>query len=154
NGKVTIFKHPIGHKETLASVVAFRPGRTLVGDKAREFLTKDPVNIFANFKRRMGTDDKFYVVNLDENVTPVELSTLVLKELKQFVYSGEEVEAAVITIPASFDTMQSNATKKAGLAAGFREVLLLQEPIAASLAYFNNQENNADRDGYWLVYDL
>lgn len=154
NGKVTIFKHPIGHKETLASVVAFRPGRTLVGDKAREFLTKDPVNIFANFKRRMGTDDKFYVVNLDENITPIELSTLVLKELKQFVYSGEEVEAAVITIPASFDTMQSNATKKAGLAAGFREVLLLQEPIAASLAYFNNQENNADRDGYWLVYDL
>ena len=154
NGKVTIFKHPIGHKETLASVVAFRPGRTLVGDKAREFLTKDPVNIFANFKRRMGTDDKFYVVNLDENVTPIELSTLVLKELKQFVYSGEEVEAVVITIPASFDTMQSNATKKAGLAAGFREVLLLQEPIAASLAYFNNQENNADRDGYWLVYDL
>ena len=154
NGKVTIFKHPIGHKETLASVVAFRPGRTLVGDKAREFLTKDPVNIFANFKRRMGTDDKFYVVNLDENVTPIELSTLVLKELKQFVYSGEEVEAVVITIPASFDTMQSNATKKAGLAAGFREVLLLQEPIAASLAYFNNQETNADRDGYWLVYDL
>lgn len=154
NGKVTIFKHPIGHKETLASVVAFRPGRTLVGDKAREFLTKDPVNIFANFKRRMGTDDKFYVVNLDENVTPIELSTLVLKELKQFVYSGEEVKAAVITIPASFDTMQSNATKKAGLAAGFQEVLLLQEPIAASLAYFNNQENNADRNGYWLVYDL
>lgn len=154
NGKVTVFKNPIGHKETLASVVAFRPERTLVGDKAREFLAKDPINIFANFKRRMGTDDKFYVVNLDENITPIELSTLVLKELKQFVYSGETVDAAVVTIPASFDTMQSNATKKAGMAAGFKEVQLLQEPIAASLAYFNNQTDGNEKNGYWLVYDL
>lgn len=154
NGKVTIFKNPIGHKETLASVVAFRPDRTLVGDKAREFINKDAINIFSNFKRRMGTDDKFYVVNIDENVTPIELSTYVLKELKQFVYTGEKVEAAVITIPASFDTMQSNATKKAGLAAGFNDVLLLQEPIAASLAYFNNNESEAEKEGYWLVYDL
>jgi len=45
-------------------------------------------------------------------VPPVELSAYVLKELKGFVHSGEEVEAAVITIPASFDTVQSNATKK------------------------------------------
>lgn len=154
NGQVTIFKNPIGHKDTLASVVAFRPDRTLVGDKAREFLVKDPINIFANFKRRMGTDDKFYVVNLDENVTPIELSTLVLKELKQFIYSGEQAEAAVITIPASFDTMQSNATKKAGLAAGFEEVVLLQEPIAASLAYFNAANQAEEKNGYWLVYDL
>jgi molecular chaperone DnaK len=154
NGQVTIFKNPIGHKETLSSVVAFRPERTLVGDKAREFLTKDPINIFSNFKRRMGTDDKFYVVNLDENVTPIELSTLVLKELKQFVYSGEEIEAAVITIPASFDTMQSNATKKAGEQAGFKEILLLQEPIAASLAYFNRVKIEDEKEGYWLVYDL
>lgn len=155
NGKVTVFKNPIGHKETLASVVAFRADRTLVGDKAREFLTKDPVNVFANFKRRMGTDEKYYVVNLDENVTPIALSAYVLKELKQFVYSGEQPEAVVITIPASFDTMQSNATKKAGQAAGFQEVVLLQEPIAASLAYFNRPHDSAtEKDGYWLVYDL
>lgn len=154
NGNVTIYKNPIGQKETLASVVAFRPDRTIVGDKAREFLTKDPINIFGNFKRRMGTDDKFYVVNLDENVTPIELSTLVLKELKQFVYSGENVEATVITIPASFDTMQSNATKKAGALAGFKEILLLQEPIAASLAYFNRIKTEEEKEGYWLVYDL
>lgn len=154
NGKVIIYKNPIGHKETLASVVAFRPERILVGDKARELLAKDPHNIFANFKRRMGTDERYYVVSLDENVTPIELSTLVIKELTNFVFSGEKVEAALITIPASFDTMQSNATKKAGLAAGFQEVVLLQEPIAASLAYFNQQENANKKDGLWLVYDL
>lgn len=153
NGNVVLFKNPIGHKECLASVVAFRKDRVLIGDKAREYLQKDPVNVLGNFKRRMGTDYKFYVVNIDENVTPVELSSMILKELKRFIHTGEDAEAVVITIPASFDTMQANATKEAGLKAGFHEVFLLQEPIAASLAYFNHTNQN-DKEGLWLVYDL
>ena len=153
NGKVILFKNPIGHKESLASVVAFRKDRVLIGDKAREYLRKDPVNVFGSFKRRMGTDYKFYVVNIDENMTPVELSSMILKELKRFVHTGEQVEAVIVTIPASFDTMQANATKEAGLKAGFQEVFLLQEPVAASLAYFNSTGQN-DKEGLWLVYDL
>ena len=152
NGRVALFRNPVGHKESLPSVVAFRKDRILVGDKAREYLLKDTVNVFGGFKRRMGSNDRFYVVNIDENVTPVELSAHILKELKQFVHTGEPLEAAVITIPASFDLMQANATQKAGLQAGFSEVFLLQEPIAAALAYFNNEREN--RNGYWLVYDL
>lgn len=154
NGNIIIFKNPIGHKETLASVVAFRNDRILVGDKAREYMLKDAVNVFGGFKRRMGTDEKYYVVNLDENITPLQLSTYILKELQQFVHTGEKPEAAVITIPASFDTMQSNATKIAGEASGLQEVFLLQEPIAASLAYFNQQQDGVEQEGYWLVYDL
>ena len=68
----------------------------------------------------MGTDERYYVVNLDENVTPIELSTFVLNELKNFIQTQEKLEACVITIPASFDTMQSNATLKAGEAAGLQ----------------------------------
>lgn len=151
--KVQVFKNPVGQKETLASVVAYRPDRILVGDKGREYLTKDPVNVFGNFKRKMGTDEKYYVVNIDDNVTPIQLSALVLKELKNFIHTGEVPEACVITIPASFDTMQSNATLKAGQEAGFKDIFLLQEPIAASLAFFN--ESHGDKkQGYWLVYDF
>src|SRR6185436_18833294 len=152
--KVHVFKNPVGQKETLASVVAYRPDRILVGDKAREYLTKDPVNVFGNFKRKMGTDEKYYVVNIDDNVTPVQLSALVLKELKNFVHTGEVPEACVITIPASFDTMQSNATLKAGEEAGFKTIFLLQEPIAASLAFFNESAGEVKKDGYWLIYDF
>ncbi|MBC7424728.1 MAG: Hsp70 family protein [Ferruginibacter sp.] len=154
NNKVQVYKNPVGQKETLASVVAYRPERILVGDKAREYLAKDAVNVFGGFKRKMGTDEKYYVVNLDENVTPAELSTLILRELKKFVPPTESMEAAVITIPASFDSMQSNATLKAGLDAGFKEVFLLQEPIAASLAFFNAGSAIEKPNGYWLVYDL
>jgi molecular chaperone DnaK len=152
--KVQVFKNPLGQKETLASVVAYRPERILVGDKAREYLTKDPVNVFGSFKRKMGTDEKYYVVNIDDNVTPVQLSALVLKELKNFIHTNEVPEACVITIPASFDTMQSNATLKAGEEAGFKNIFLLQEPIAASLAFFNETSGEIKKDGYWLVYDF
>jgi molecular chaperone DnaK len=155
HNKVRVYKNPIGQKETLASVVAYRTDRILVGDKAREYLTKDAINVFGGFKRKMGTDEKYYVVNIDENVTPVELSALVLKELKNFEQSAEPLEACVITVPASFDSMQSNATLKAGQEAGFKEVFLLQEPIAASLAFFNGSAETATQsDGYWLVYDF
>ncbi len=154
NGKVQVFKNPIGFKETLASVVAYRPERMLVGDKAREYLTKDPINVFGGFKRKMGTDEKYYVVNIDENTTPIELSAMVLQELKKFLPPSESAEAAVITIPASFDSMQSNATMKAGHMAGFKEVFLLQEPVAACLAFFNETEAKEDPNGYWLVYDF
>jgi molecular chaperone DnaK len=153
-GKVEIFKNPLGHKETLPSVVAFRKERIIVGDKAREYIEKDPENVFGSFKRKMGTSESFYPKNLNHSVTPIELSSYVLKELKNFIYTGETIDSVVITIPASFDTIQSNATKKAGFEAGFGEVVLLQEPIAASLAYANGQENNEQPMGKWLVYDL
>lgn len=153
-GKVEVFKNPVGHKETLPSVVAFRRERIIVGDKAREYMEKDPGNVAGSFKRKMGTSESFYFESIGAFKTPIELSALVLKELKNFIYTGEKVEAAVITIPASFDTIQSNATKKAGYEAGFSEVLLLQEPIAASLAYANKEDSSEQTEGQWLVYDL
>lgn len=152
-GKVEIFRNPINLRQTLPSVVAFRKKRIIVGDKAREYLQKDPKNVVGSFKRKMGTTETYPIASLGENKTPIELSAYVLKELKNFIHSGEKIEAAVITIPASFDTIQSNATKKAGYGAGFEEVVLLQEPIAASLAYANKDED-AFEEGQWLVYDL
>ena len=153
-GKVEVFKNPSSLKETLPSVVAFRKERIIVGDKAREMVEKDPANVFSFFKRKMGTMESFYVKSLNVEKTPIQLSAMVLRELKNFVYSGETVESVVITIPASFDTIQSNATKKAGYEAGFTEVVLLQEPIAASLAFANKQEDAESLNGQWLVYDL
>jgi molecular chaperone DnaK len=153
NGKVEIFRNPLNLKQTLPSVVAFRRNKIMVGDKAREYMQRDPNNVVGAFKRKMGTSERYKIASLDADKTPIQLSAEVLKELKNFIHTGENVEAAVITIPASFDTIQSNATKKAGLEAGFEQVVLLQEPIAASLAYANKDED-AFEEGQWLVYDL
>ena len=152
-GKVEVFKSPVSWKNTLPSVVAFRNERIIVGEKAKELVGKDPSNVFGFFKRKMGTAETYFVPNLKVEKTPIELSAYVLKELKTFLVNGEQPDSVVITIPASFDTIQSNATKKAGHEAGFREVALLQEPVAASLAFANTVEGE-NLDGQWLVYDL
>ena len=151
-GQVEVFKNPNGFKETLPSVVAFRNDRIMVGDQARTYAEKDPKGVASRFKRKMGTTETIKLTAGSK--TPVELSAFVLKELKNFVHSGEQIDAAVITIPASFDTVQSNATKEAGLAAGFKQVVLLQEPIAASLAYANKEKGVDLRNSQWMVYDL
>lgn len=153
-GHVEVFKNPSGFKESLPSIVGFRNDRTLIGDQARAYLMRDAKSVVSRFKRKMGTSESFQIKSLNASKTPVELSAYILKELKNFVQTGEELDSAVITIPASFDSLQSNATKEAGLSAGFKNVILLQEPIAASLAYANKEKNIDLKNSQWLVYDL
>lgn len=153
-GQIEIFKNPNGFKETLPSVVAFRNDRILVGEQARAFVERDPKSVASRFKRKMGTTETIKIKSIGASKTPVELSAYILKELKSFIHTGELLEAAVITIPASFDTIQSNATKEAGTLAGFKSVILLQEPIAASLAYANKERNVDLKNSQWMVYDL
>lgn len=153
NGKVTIYKNPVGFKDTIPSVISFRKGRIQIGDKAREHFLSNSENVFASFKRKMGSDESYFVKDIDKTISPIELSSMVLKELINFT-QAENPKSAVITIPASFDTIQTNATKKSGYAAGFEEVVLLQEPIAACLAYSNSQNLDVSTEKKWLVYDF
>ncbi|HRH39953.1 MAG TPA: Hsp70 family protein, partial [Flavobacteriales bacterium] len=153
-GAVEVYKNPVGFKETLPSLVGFRNDRILVGEQAVAYLEKEAKNVIGTFKRKMGTSESFKIKSLDQSKTPIELSAFVLKELKTFVHSGEIPEAVVITIPASFDMVQCNATKEAGHQAGFKQVVLLQEPIAASLAYANKTTGNELTNSQWVVYDL
>jgi len=154
NGVVKIYKNPLGLKQTLPSCVAFRGNRTIIGDKALDYLEKDAENVCMLFKRKMGTHETYFIPSIDKEVTPIELSSLILKELKNFVTDTDQLHTAVITIPASFDTIQSNATKKAGYLAGFKEVVLLQEPIAACLAFANQANLDIETSKHWIVYDF
>lgn len=153
NGKVSVFKNPVGFKDSLPSVVSFRKGKIQIGDKAREHIVNFPDAVFSSFKRKMGSDHKYFIEAINETLSPIDLSAKVLNELKNFV-NNETLNSAVITIPASFDTIQSNATKKAGLNADIKEVVLLQEPIAACLAYSNFQNLEITEEKKWLVYDF
>jgi molecular chaperone DnaK len=154
-GEVQIFTNPQDFgRSTLPSVVAFKKDTVFVGNKAKEYWERRPKDVVGTFKRKMGTSESYKIASLNQSKTPIDLSAYVLKELKTFVQTGDNLEAAVITIPASFDTIQSNATKSAGEQAGFKQVVLLQEPIAASLAYANKAKEKEMKDGQWLVYDL
>lgn len=150
---VELVRNPSGLRQLLPSVVAKRGDRIIVGEKAREWLKRDSSRVFSAFKRKMGTTHSFHTP-AGETFSPEQLSAYVLQELKQFLPVEEQPGAAVITIPASFDSVQAQATIRAGELAGFSEVRLLQEPIAASLAYANKGGKDELLEGQWLVYDL
>jgi molecular chaperone DnaK len=105
------------------------------------------------FKRVMGTQQSFTFKAAGMTKLPEELSAEILKALRADVQRamGEEPLAAVITVPAAFETHQTSATMKAAKLAGFTQVALLQEPVAAALAY--GFQATGDK-AYWLVFDF
>jgi molecular chaperone DnaK len=128
-------------------------GVVTVGRRARQHLEADPANTRSEFKRLMGTAERFKFEKAAKTFSSEELSAEVLKALRADARdrTGVDVEAAVITVPALFELSQCEATSKAAQLAGFRVSPLLQEPIASAIACgFSGKP----ADGYWLVYDL
>jgi molecular chaperone DnaK len=128
-------------------------GAFRVGAEARELSWSDPDNAFGEFKRQMGADHLYNFKRSGISKRPEELSAEVLKELRGNIQQrlGESTDAAVITVPAAFELHQCDATRKAAELAGFVQSPLLQEPVAAALAYGFQVENDKS---YWLVYDF
>ena len=106
------------------------------------------------FKRVMGQKFEKTFPASGRVLTPEELSAEVLKALVADARrrTGEEVRAACITVPAAFTALQCEATARAAQLAGLEEYPLLQEPIAAAIAYGARPEEA--RDQRWLVFDL
>lgn len=149
-------------KDTLPSCVSFTKKKVVkVGDTAYNDLRQDKSkatkkwsklneNVFIEFKRTMGLNTPYESSNMDCSFSSEELSSEVLKALKSFI-SDDTINAAVITIPAKFKADQIAATKRAATLAGIEHCELLQEPIAASMAY---GLSSAKKDGMWLVFDF
>ncbi len=155
DGKIEVIKKP-GGMEYTPSVFGFdKSDNKVVGQKAYDYLYKhdDSKNFKAEIKREMGTSEKTIFERVKVKLTPEEISAEILKSLKEDIlrkYPDFETVAAVICVPAAFSVLQSEATKKAGNLAGFKHVVLLQEPIAAAISYgFMNSKNEN-----WLIYDL
>ncbi|HVW00332.1 MAG TPA: molecular chaperone HscC [Planctomycetaceae bacterium] len=144
---------PNAHGEVLTpSVVGMLDdGQILVGAPARELRVTRPEQCCSTFKRYMGTDRKLKLGK--KTVTAVELSSLVLRSLKEDAeaYLKEPVTEAVITVPAYFNDLQRKATRQAGEIAGFKVRRIVNEPTAAALTYGFHDRNS---DKKLLIIDL
>lgn len=149
--------------DTMASCVFFNKKKSVVvgasayrsmqSDKRRatKKMTAEASNTYVEFKRTMGTDTRYVSANMEgRSYSSEELSAEVLKALKSFI-TDEDFKSVVITVPAKFSALQKTATIEAAKLAGFNHVELLQEPIAAAMAYGLTA---AQKDGYWLVFDF
>ena len=135
---------------TTPSVVAFSDGEQIVGKPAKNQAVQNPDNTVESIKRHMGEE---YTVELEgEEYTPEQVSAMTLQKIKRDAeeYLGEEIERAVITVPAYFSDRQRQATKDAGEIAGFEVERIINEPTAAAMAYGLDDES----DQTVLVYDL
>ena len=162
DGEAFIIKSDDNQMDTTPSIVAFNKKQAVfVGLSAKNALERESVSFHRNrkkaepngyqeFKRTMGTDHQYTSSNMQRSYTSEELSAEVLKKLKGYI-RDEEVTSAVITVPAMFRQSQLDATQRAAELAGFSFCEVLQEPIAASIAY--GVKANATT-GYWLVFDF
>ncbi|MES2275448.1 MAG: Hsp70 family protein [Bacteroidota bacterium] len=157
NGEAKIIKVN-GQDDTMPSCIAYNKKGILVGKKAFDAhrgeqnlrLSRDvEQNAFIEFKRTMGTDKEYFSSSLGSKLSSEELSAEILKTLKSF--AGEQVSAVVVTVPAAFKNNQIDATRRAAILAGFEHVELLQEPVAAAMAYGLDSKK---KNGFWLVFDF
>lgn len=135
NGHTELIPNSLGEYMTKSAVSVLEDGSILTGAAARERLLMHPQETAVSFKRFMGTDQQ--IVLGDKIFQPHELSALILKQLYEDAvkYLGQEIEEAVISVPAYFDDNQRNATKLAAQLAGIPVKRLINEPSAAALRY-------------------
>ena len=155
NGEIRVFKNYKREEFTPSVVRIDEKGTVRVGRKAYERLIDDPNNTVGEFKRWMGTQQIKEFVLSNKKLGPEELSAEVLKDLKitakKNLPEGNDIDCAVITVPCNFEIIQCEATQRAAKLAGIKYAPLLQEPIAASIAYGFLEKMPK---GYWIIFDL
>ena len=134
------------------SVVYFGADPPVVGQEAKEWARLGNEEIASFFKPHMG-NPLFQLQFQGKTYSATELSTMVLRRLKEDAEArlGDQVDRAVITVPAYFADPQRKATIEAGTAAGFQVLRIINEPTAAALAY--GLQKTAVEETV-LIYDL
>ena len=179
-GKIEIIPNELGTRTT-PSVVAFTPQERLVGDAAKNNITKNVENTIYDAKRLIGRrfddpivqrDKKLWPFKLEKEPNsdrpqyviqykgetkryfPEQISAMILEKLKKNAedFLGSSVEKAIITVPAYFNDSQRQATKDAGKIAGLKVQRVMNEPTAAAIAY--GLETNCKGPKNILVFDF
>ena len=150
NNTCTIIQNITDSMDVTPSAIWVKGERKIIGQRAYTSTNIDDVK--KEFKRDMGTDTVYEFSSSGNKLTPVDLSAEILMQLRRDAETRckKDIRSVVVTVPAAFTLVQCEATKKAAEIAGFKNVVLLQEPIAASIAY--GAEPDA-KDQYWLVFD-
>ncbi|MET0101295.1 MAG: molecular chaperone DnaK [Sedimenticola sp.] len=173
--KARVIENSEGDRTTPSIVAYTGDGEILVGQSAKRQAVTNPQNTLFAIKRLIGRRFEDDVVQRDIKMVPYnivkadngdawveangkkmaapEVSAKVLQKMKKTAedYLGEEINEAVITVPAYFNDSQRQATKDAGRIAGLEVKRIINEPTAAALAYGMDKQTG---DRKIAVFDL
>ena len=173
-GTPQVIPNAQGYKTTPSVVAFLEEDKILVGQHAKRQAIINPSQTVCSIKRLIGRkwsasetkkarsvypytledgpDGAVFVRLGDKQLSVSEVSAEILKEMKRVAqqFLAEEVNDAVITVPAYFNDRQRQDTKKAGELAGLNVLRIINEPTAAALAYGHAQKARATI----AVYDL
>ena len=180
NRKVDIITNDMGERTT-PSYVAFSDNERLIGDAAKNQVTRNPTNTVFDAKRLIGRKFYDHLVQEDMKLWPFtvvkeehgdrpqivvdyqgnkkrffaeEISAMVLQKMKKIAedFLGKEVKDAIVTVPAYFNDAQRQATKDAGTISGLNVIRIINEPTAAAIAYGIDKKFKEERNV--LIFDL
>ena len=145
------------NRKITASAVYLKDNEVIVGDKALNFLKDQSKNVILQTKREMendvvySTDEGKWVNNKDliDVYTPAQVSSLILKKLKEYT---SDVKKVVITVPAMFAEKARQATLDAAKIADLEVIELINEPTAAVLHYASLP--GVEVGGRVMIFDL
>jgi len=178
NNAVEIIANDQGNRTT-PSYVAFTDSERLIGDAAKNQVSMNPSNTVFDAKRLIGRNFSDSDVQADLKHWPFkikngpggkpmisvqykgeskdfgaeEISAMVLTKMKTVAeaFLGQEVDSAVITVPAYFNDGQRQATKDAGAISGLNVLRIINEPTAAAIAYGLDKKGG---EKSVLIFDL
>jgi len=149
-GKVKLIPNSEGSYLTPSAVTVLEDGSVLVGAKAKERRITHPKETALSFKKLMGSTEKIHLGK--KSFLPEELSAFIIRSIVEDAqkFLGEEITEAVISVPAYFHDKQRAATKRAGALAGIKVERILNEPSAAALSSYVN--DNTEK--HFLIFDF
>lgn len=151
NGKPELIPNLEGNVITPSAVGLDEQGNIIVGEKARAQYILAPERTAIEIKRKMGTEERIFLG--ESGYTAVELSAFLLEYIRRSAsaWLKEDINRAVISVPAYFDERQRQAVVEAGRQAGFTVERIINEPTAAALSYgYQHMED----ENHILIYDL
>lgn len=151
NGKAEMIPNFDGNLVTPSVIGIDESGNFIIGEKAKAQFLMAPERTVIEVKRKMGTGERIRMGR--QSFSPTELSSMLLEYVKRYAsqYLEEDIERAVISVPAYFDDIQRQAVVEAGKKAGFVVERIINEPTAAALSY---GIDHLEEESHILIYDL
>ncbi|KAJ6585993.1 heat shock protein 70 family [Mycena capillaripes] len=180
DSSVVIIANDLGNRTT-PSCVSFSDNGRLIGDAAKNLVAMNPSNTVFDAKRLIGrqfddkevqTDIKHFPFTVfskggkpyirveyrgkQKEFSPEEISSMVLLKMKETAdaYLGTSVKDAVVTVPTYFNDLQRQATKDAGTKSGLNILRIINEPVAAAIAYGLDKTPAGPTPRNILIFDL